>query len=569
MLSGRPLAYFAVALLAFAVLSNAANAEDAIQFNRDVRPILSATCFRCHGFDEKARQANLRLDTAAGALQPHGENTSPAIVPGKPDESQLWQRILSTDSDLVMPPPDANRQLSAEEKEVIRKWIEQGATYQNHWSFEPITKPSVPTIESTSESNTTAWNANPIDKFLLAKMQAKKLVPQPEADKPTLIRRVAFTLTGLPPTPSEIDAYLLDNSPNAYENMVDRYLKTAQYGEEMARHWLDVARYGDTHGLHLDNVRAIWGYRDWVVDAFNSNKSFKDFTVEQIAGDLIPNATKSQRVATGFNRCNVTTGEGGAIVEEFLYRYAVERTSTTVQTWMGLTAGCAVCHDHKYDPLSTKEFYSLYAFYYSNSDPAMDGNTIDTPPVVSLSTSEQEARLAELRELQAAADRALQQVADESVAKWDDFAALATKLDDKSRQVHDVWLDDDIPTGASQRNTSRNAEVWNTADEMPIAVGKRALRQEFGDSYQITIDGGLVPRCIPQQPELEIWLRIDKRHPPRGVMLELNTSAVNVATHGAIQPRSVAANSIRIRKCGWGICPRSTNGPSSRYQPIG
>ncbi|MDX1929516.1 MAG: PSD1 and planctomycete cytochrome C domain-containing protein [Pirellulaceae bacterium] len=514
-------AHWKVTAVALWTLTSVVQADDNLQFNRDIRPILSATCLRCHGLDEKARQGELRLDTSEGALTPRGEEKVAAIIPGKPDESQLWKRITSTDPDLVMPPPDANRQLSDEEKETLRKWIEQGANYQSHWAFEPIARPNIPEVEAAPIQ----WKVNPVDKFLAASMFAKKLSPQPEADKQTLIRRVAFTLTGLPPTISEIDAYLLDSSPVAYENMVDRYLKKPQYGEEMARHWLDVARYGDTHGLHLDNVRAIWGYRDWVVDAFNTNKSFKDFTVEQIAGDLLPNPTKSQRIATGFNRCNVTTGEGGAIVDEFLFRYAVERTSTTVQTWMGLTAGCAVCHDHKYDPLSAKEFYSLYAFYYSNSDPAMDGNAIDTPPAVSLSTPEQDAEIARLQELKTAADKLLQQAADTAVAKWDDFVGLAAKQDEVSKRVHDVWLDDDLPLGASHRNTSRNAEVWATTEQMPIPVGKRALRQEFGDYYQENVDGGLIPRCVPQQPELEVWLRIDQRHPPRAVMVELNTSA--------------------------------------------
>lgn len=510
-----------VAAFTISCLHRPLHADDKLQFNRDIRPILSAACLRCHGLDEKARQAELRLDTSSGAFAPRGDDKAVAIVAGKPDESQLWKRITSTDPDAVMPPPDANRQLSAEEKETLRKWIEQGANYQSHWAFEPITHPDIPEVEEAAAN----WKVNPVDKFLAAALYGKKLSPQPEADKPTLIRRVAFTLTGLPPTTSEVDAYLLDSSPIAYENMVDRYLKTPQVGEEMARHWLDVARYGDTHGLHLDNVRSIWAYRDWVVDAFNANKSFKDFTIEQIAGDLLPSPTKSQRIATGFNRCNVTTGEGGAIVDEFLFRYAVERTSTTVQTWMGLTAGCAVCHDHKYDPLSSKEFYSLYAFYYSNADPAMDGNAIDTPPIVSLATPEQDAGIARLKELQTAADKLLQQAADHAVAKWDDFAGLVAKLDVAGKRVHDVWMDDDLPQGSSHRNTSRNAEVWATADQLPIAVGQRALRQEFGDYYQESVDGGLLPRSVPQQPELEIWLRVDKRHPPRGVMVELNTNA--------------------------------------------
>jgi hypothetical protein len=489
--------------------------EGAIEFNRDIRPILSAACFRCHGFDEKARQGDLRLDIAAGAL---GTADKPGIiVPGKPDESEMWKRIISSDADAVMPPPDANRQLSEADRNLLRKWIEQGAKYQQHWAFEPIGHPMPPTLEMIPEN----WQSNPIDLFLLAAMRVKNMTPRAQADRATLIRRVAFTLTGLPPTPHEVDAYLLDESPTAYEKMVDYYLKSPHYGEEMAKHWLDIARYGDTHGLHLDNVRSIWAYRDWVVNAFNRNQSFKDFTIEQLAGDLLPSPTKSQLTATGFNRCNVTTSEGGAIVEEFLYRYAVERASTTIETWMGLTGGCAVCHDHKYDPLAMKEFYSLYAFFYSAADPAMDGNVADTPPYLSLATPEQEREQKQLQEMIVAADRKLQQSAESLAAQWD---AIATREAPKT-QVYECWLDDELPIGSSHRNTSRNHEVWTLGTEMSVPLGKRALRQEFGDYYQERVDGGLLPRVVPLQPALEVWLRVDAAHPPLAVMLELDTSA--------------------------------------------
>jgi Protein of unknown function (DUF1553)/Protein of unknown function (DUF1549)/Planctomycete cytochrome C len=508
-------------MLSFACLflCKPASSQDAIQFNRDVRPILSAACFRCHGFDEKARQADLRLDTAEGALGTPG--SSGPIVAGKLDESELWKRILSTDAEKVMPPPTANRQLKDSEKEVLRKWIEQGAKYQNHWSIEPITRPEIPTPQSADAT----WKVNPIDRFLLTAIESNKLTPQPQANKETLIRRVSFTLTGLPPTPAEVDAFLLDDSTTAYEKMVDRFLAKPQYGEEMAKHWLDIARYGDTHGLHLDNVRTIWAYRDWVVESFNRNQSFKDFTIEQLAGDLLPNSTKSQLIATGFNRCNVTTSEGGAINEEFLYRYAVERASTTVQTWLGITGGCAVCHDHKYDPLSMKEFYSLYAFFYSAADPAMDGNVSDTPPFLSLATPEQEAELKRLAELQTVADTRLQQSAEKVAAKWEEYSAGAAASDRATRAVYDCWLDDQLPQGSSHRNTSRNAEVWSTADQLEIPMGRRALHQHFGDYYQEKVDGGLIPRPVPQQPALEVWLRIDDRHPPKAVMIELDTTA--------------------------------------------
>ena len=233
--------------------------------------------------------------------------------------------------------------------------------------------------------------------FLAARLEQQKLATNQEADRPTLIRRVSFALTGLPPTLKEVDDYLADQAEGAYERMVDRYLASPHYGEAMARHWLDLARYADTHGLHLDNERGIWPYRDWVVRAFNDNKRFDVFTIEQLAGDLLPNPTKEQLVATGFNRCNVTTGEGGSIDAEWYFRNAVDRTAVAAETWLGLTAGCAQCHDHKFDPISQKEFYSLYAFYYSAAGPPTDSNVLLHEPSIKLSTPEQDRKLADLR----------------------------------------------------------------------------------------------------------------------------------------------------------------------------
>jgi hypothetical protein len=480
-----------------------------IQFNRDVRPILSQTCFACHGFDAKSRQADLRLDVPDGALADRDGVT--AIKPGDLSKSEVWRRINSSDPDEVMPPPSHRHQLTAEQKDVLKRWIEQGAPYQKHWAFEPPKETAKPHVKNA------AWVKNPIDQFILARLEAEGLRPLGPADKPTLIRRVAFALTGLPPTIKEVDRFLADNADGAYERMVERYLESPRYGEEMARHWLDVARYADTHGLHLDNEREMWAYRDWVIGAFNRNLPFDQFTVEQLAGDLLPNPTREQLIATGFNRCNVTTSEGGSIEAEFLYRYAVERASTTVQTWLGLTAGCAVCHDHKYDPLSTKEFYSLYAFFYSAADPAMDRNIRNTDPFYSLATPQQRAELDRLREREKVARETLAVSVTNLPA---DASAYSTTL----QPVTDVWLDDDFPQGVKSTSTSRNTSTWATLiAEMPPPCGQRALTQAGGAMYQDKFDCGPQPFVISEQGRLQVWVHPDRFEPPETLAIVLTT----------------------------------------------
>ncbi len=376
---GKPL--ISLGWLAVIATGRAVAAADApLEYNRDIRPILIETCFACHGPDSAARKGDYRLDRRDDAI---GKKV---IVPGHPDESEALRRILSTDPDEVMPPPSTRKVLTAEQKKMIRQWIEQGAEYQPHWSFLAPMKAAPPTVKNAG------WVKNPMDRFVLAKLEAAGLSPAPEADRRTLARRVCLDLTGLPPTPEVVEAFVADQSPNAYEKLIDKLMESKQWGEHRGRYWLDAARYADTHGIHFDNYRENWAYRAWVIDAFNKNMPFDQFTVEQLAGDLLPNRTLDQQVASAFNRCNITSSEGGAIAEEYLVLYNRDRTETTAQVWLGMTAGCAVCHDHKFDPLSQKEFYELAAFFNNTTQAAMDGNIKDTPPVIMVPQPEDRPR---------------------------------------------------------------------------------------------------------------------------------------------------------------------------------
>ena len=370
------------ACLVFLVQSAAAQT---VTYNRDVRPILADNCFACHGPDSAARQADLRLDQRQAAID------AGAIEPGDADASALVDRIFSNDPDLVMPPPDSHKQLSAEQKQTLKKWVAEGANYEAHWSMIPPQLPAVPQVKNRN------WVRNPIDAFVLAKLEVAGLQPAPEADLATLIRRVSLDLTGLPPTPEEVAQVFNDPSPQRYENYVDRLLAKPQWGEHRGRYWLDYARYADTHGIHFDNFREVWAYRDWVINAFNANQPFDQFTIDQLAGDLLPTPTLEQQVATGFSRCNITTNEGGVIGEEYLVLYARDRVETTSLVWLGLTAGCAVCHDHKYDPLTQKEFYELAAFFNNTVQGAMDGNIKDTPPILFVPLNADRQRWDELK----------------------------------------------------------------------------------------------------------------------------------------------------------------------------
>ena len=403
--------HWLLAVIVLLLLDSSAPAAD-VDFSRDVLPLLSENCFHCHGPDANKRQAGLRLDTKEGAFRTKKEITS--IVPGKSSASEVIRRITSNEPDEQMPPPDSNRKLTAKQKETLRAWVDQGAKWGQHWAFNPLPRDvAVPTV---------ATAVNPIDQFIQNRLLKDGVKPAPEAPKETWLRRVTFDLTGLPPTLAELDAFTKDTSPRDCETVVDRLLASPRYGERMAADWLDIARYSDTHGYQSDRFRAMWPYRDWVIAAFNRNQPFDQFLTDQLAGDLVPNATKDQRLATAFNRLHMQNEEGGVVAEEFRVAYVVDRVNTMGTAFLGMTFECTRCHDHKYDPLTQKDFYSLFAFF-QNIDEAGQTSYFTTAmpvPALLLSTDEQDKKiavmLATIREKEAAVTTACQQA--ETAFRW-------------------------------------------------------------------------------------------------------------------------------------------------------
>jgi len=364
-------------LLAAIISAAAAPAPDAaVNFNREVLPILSENCFRCHGPDEKAREAKLRLDTQDGLLR----TQNPVVLPGKASQSELFKRLITKDANDVMPPPKSKKMLTSAQIETVRRWIDGGASYTTHWAFTPPVRPTVPAI------------ANPLDAFITARLAKEGLRPALEAPRETLIRRVTLDLTGLPPTPAEVDAFLADKSAKAFETVVDRLLASSRYGERMVWEWLDAARYADSNGYQGDQERTMWPWRDWVVRAFNDNLPFDRFTIWQLAGDLLPEATRDQRLATGFLRNHMINGEGGRIAEENRIEYLFDQAETVGTVWLAATMNCTRCHDHKFDPFTMRDYYGLVAFF--NQTPVNGGGgSPQTAPVMDFTTPEQEMRL--------------------------------------------------------------------------------------------------------------------------------------------------------------------------------
>ncbi|MDA1016594.1 MAG: DUF1549 domain-containing protein, partial [Planctomycetota bacterium] len=464
---------FALVLLTGTNIRLALTAEP-IAFNRDVRPILSNSCFECHGFDAKQRQGGLRLDQRIVALAKLKSGAT-AIVPGNITSSELVRRITAQDDDR-MPPADHAKPLTAKQIAVLTEWVRQGAEYQQHWAFIPPKQPPTPIVQQQG------WRKNGIDDFVLRKLEQQGLEPAGEADRETLIRRAAFDLTGLPPTIEEIDAFLADMAPGAFERVVDRYLKSSAYGEHMTRHWLDLARYADTNGYQYDTERQMWVWRDWVIDAYNKNMPFDQFTIEQLAGDLLPNATPSQRLATGFNRNHGITIEGGVIDEEYRIEYVMDRVVTTSAVWLGLTMGCARCHDHKFDPISQQDFYKFFAFF--NQVPERGNNGFDpklqaASPLAETQHRELDQQIARLRNQMAS----LAQDVEPHVRKWaDEIAAsqgkgwsvlVPTRMVSSGRSTMTKLEDHSILVG----NANPNHDVYDIAARTD-EVGMTAVRLE-------------------------------------------------------------------------------------------
>lgn len=526
--------------LFFVFLAASQLTADDVDFSRDILPLLSDNCFACHGPDDSNRQAELRLDQQEAALAQLESGTTP-LVAGHSEKSELFQRMISTDADLLMPPPESSKKLSTQQIELVKNWIDSGAEWSGHWAFQPPTKSVVPPAVS-------AWRAtSPIDNFIHAKLQAKQLTPENQASRETLIRRVTLDLTGLPATIEEVDAFLNDTTEQAFENVVDRLLASQKYGEHMARIWLDAARYGDTHGLHLDNERSIWPYRDWVISSFNANQPFDQFTIEQIAGDLLPNASLSQKVATGFNRCNVTTSEGGSIAEEYLMRYAVDRVETTSTVWLGLTAGCAACHDHKFDPLTQKQFYEMYSYFYSLSEKAMDGNALLPPPAVRVPTGIQKQQKTQYTGELAVLETSIATILADF--KYTDPTPTET-LGELSGTEY-VWIDDETPPGAKQAGDG--AEPWKFVEgpNHPVYLGQKSHTRTGNGLTQHFFTEAAEPLVIEEHSKLFAWVFIDPANKPKTLQLQFNDGSWNHrATWGGDRAFGAGQNNDANRKMG-------------------
>ncbi len=478
-------------------------AAEKLQFNRDIRPILSDRCFKCHGPDKNARKASLRLDLAEEAYAERKKSHKHAIVPGKADESLVCRKIFSTDKDDLMPPPESNLSLTTQEKEKLRRWIVEGAEYQPHWAFiTPAASVPVPAVRNQ------AWARNEIDRFILARLEKEGLKPSPKADKNRWLRRVTYDLTGLPPTPKEVDAFLADKSPAAYEKVVDRLLASKHFGERMAVPWLDAVRYADSYGYQSDQLCPTWPYRGWVVDAFNDNLPYDRFLTEQLAGDLLPHPTRQQRLATAFNRLHRQTNEGGSIEEEWRVEYVSDRVHTFGTAVLGLTLECCRCHDHKFDPIAQRDYYSLSAFFNSIDEYGLYNDTAHVPtPSVLLPTEEQEKAMMETTQTLTQKREQVARAARDAEPGFQEWLKSAEPSDKMPGLLAQYSLEE--LAGTNQFANSLNPTNLSTPlrDNTRVA-GKFSQAVEFNGDEEITFPNPL-GRLQPWEPyTIVFWLKV-------------------------------------------------------------
>ncbi len=489
-----------------------------IDFNLHVKPILSDRCYTCHGPDNNKREAGLRLDTKKGAFAALKESEGHAFVAGKPQESAALMRMTSTDPDEVMPPPESNLQLTDYEIEVLKKWVKQGAEWKAHWAFIPPERPELPEVKDED------WVQNPIDNFVLSKLEEEGFQPAEKASKEKLLRRVTFDLTGLPPTVEELDAFLQDDTPDAYEKVADRLLSSQHFGERMAPMWLDLSRYADSHGYQDDRPRTMWPWRDWVIEAFNENLPYDEFVTWQLAGDLLPNATYEQKLATGFNRNHAITQEGGVIEEEYLTEYAADRTNTFSTTFLGLTVECARCHDHKYDPISQKEYYQLFGFFNSVPETGKISYLDEAPePAIRVEDPELEAKKAFVDSTILALEGRLEQIQEQPKPEFETWLASASLQTDTDSEQLAYFKLDVMEAQQFRGDYSDLPGLLNVALPKKIALpqhveGKYGKALEFNGANFLTL-GDIADFDHHHHFSLGAWVKHSNAHDRRAGIL--------------------------------------------------
>ena len=500
-----------VTLMLITLFSEYAEAKK-LQFDRDIRPILSDKCYACHGPDPAVRKANLRLDIKDGAFsEPSGY---PIIVPGKPEESELVLRITHDDIDRRMPPQTSNRQPTQEQIDTLIQWIAEGAEWEEHWAYIPPKRIDPPEVKNPD------WVINPIDKFILSKLDTEELEPSTEADKRTLIRRLHFDLTGLLPTPGEVDQFIRDESPDAYEKLVNRLLSKPQFGERMAIYWLDLVRYADTSGYHSDENVSVWPYRDYVIKAFNDNIPFNQFTIENLAGDLLPNATPEQKVASGYNRLIQTTAEGGAQAKEYLTIYAADRVRTTASVWLGATLGCAQCHDHKFDPFTAKDFYSFAAFFADVEGPGVYRGGSKWDPVVMLPSQEQQDELEQIDDELVRLHKVFRLSSPGLKAEQTKWEEEIRSLIASTEPADFAWVDD------AQSNGGKTDGTWKFVGktEAPVFSKEKSRIQTAAPDQlvQHTFHNANRKVTLAEGDILYAYVWLDPENTPQTIMLQWN-----------------------------------------------